>query len=177
MTKQPRLAPLLLASLLLAGACGGGTISAEIAMPGPGGITQTPDTITMTPGIVVDAGDDTSVCERIRVSVYTTATAPSDPSTAPATAPIATGRGLGRYEPDRYRCTVAIVGLPARDDYWLILDYPTRSADGKAYYTTGKPTLTQPTLRTGFYPVKVVDKQTTQLSGSLGAAFAPLPGA
>lgn len=162
--------------LLLVAACGGGSIQADLAMPAPGGVTQTPDMITSTAGIIVDAGDNTAVCERIRVSLYTSATAPSDVTRAPSTAAVATGRGLGKYEDGSYRCQVLVVGIAARDDYWLIVDYPVRSADGKSYYSTGKPSITQPVLRTGFYPVRVADKQTTKLQGSLGAAATPLPG-
>lgn len=169
----------MISILLLTAACGGGTIKADLAMPGPGGVTHGTDgSMTMRAGIIVDAGDGSGVCERIRVSVYTSASAPGDVTKAPASAPIASGRGIGTYQADTYRCHALVVNLPPRDDYWLIVDYPVGSAGDppRQYYTTGRPTVTTPTLRTGFYPVRVADKQTTQLVGQLGAAATPVPG-
>jgi len=150
--------------LLAATACSGGAISVDVAMPRPGGAATDPSgTLTMTPGVIVDAGDGTSVCERIEVKVYVGPSAPTATS-----APVASGRGLGTYDPGAAapRCVVLAANLAPRDDYWLSLTYPGR------YFTTGRPDLVipgqpRPARAVQLGPVKVVDKQTAKLAAAL----------
>jgi hypothetical protein len=165
---------LLLMSLAATAACTGGHINAELTLPRPGGVTQGSNgSMTMAPGIVVEAKDKSGVCERIRIRVYTAATAPANVNSAPAgVKPIAEGRAIGSYSADSPRCSALAANLAPRDDYWMIVEYPGYSPDDPAstYYTFGKAALqAPPSMTSGFYPVKVVDKQTTKLA----ATFAP----
>lgn len=171
----------LLSLCLLVSACSGGSINAALTMPRPGGVTTLPDGgMQMSAGIVVDASDGVAVCERIRVRVYTSATRPANPNVAPAQKPVAEGRGVGTYTGEKPTCSALAVNLPPRDDYWLIVEYPGHApADPTiAYYTFGRPSLSlPPSMVTAFYPVKVTDKQVTQLSATLiGPGYqAPVP--
>jgi hypothetical protein len=173
----------LLSLCLLCSACSGGSINAALTLPRPGGATTLPGGgLEMRAGIVVSTSDGVDVCQRIRVRVFTAAARPPDLEKPPADArPVAEGRGVGTYTAEQPSCSVLVVNLPPRADYWLVLDYPARSPSGEAYYTFGRPSLSQPPpMVLGLYPVKVVDKQTTQLSATMigpGYTAPPPPGA
>jgi hypothetical protein len=86
--------------------------------------------------------------------------------------PVAEGRGIGSYSASDPRCAALIVNLAPRDDYWMVVEYPAHAPGDPdiPYYMFGLPSLTAPKpMSSGFYPVKVVDKQTTKLE----ATFVP----
>lgn len=160
----------LLSLGLLLSACSGGSINAALTLPRPGGVFPQPNgDMVMRAGIVVSTNDGVAVCERIRIRVYTAATRPQNLEKPSADAkPVAEGRAIGTYTEEKPSCSALVVNLPPRDDYWLVLEYPPRSPDGDAYYTFGRPSMSQPPpMVLGFYPVKVVDKQTTQLTATM----------
>lgn len=160
----------LLSLCLLLSACSGGSINAALTLPRPGGIVTHPNgNMEMRAGIVVSTADGVAVCERIRIRVYTAATKPANLEQPPADAkPVAEGRAIGTYTEEKPNCSALVVNLPPRDDYWLVLEYPRSPSFSDPYYTFGRPSLTQPPpMVLGFYPVKVVDKQTTQLTATM----------
>lgn len=165
-----------LAFLSLAG-CGGGMINMTINMPGPGGVTQQGDIMTISAGVIVDARDGTDPCDRLRVYYYRPSSPPAEPGRVPKDmTPLQTGRAIGKYDPQKRQCQLVAVAPPG--DYWVAVDYPLASSTDSnvSYYATGRPSLTAMRVSGGAYPVRVVEKQTAQGTIDLAEGRDPLPG-
>src|SRR6185295_1159296 len=126
------------ALLLFVAACPrtSGTVEISVMMPRPADKVVTPDGLPSgESGVIVDATDGSSVCQRVRLYVYAVKPATTKLTEHPADAPVHSGNGFGTYDPERKICTASAV-LPAKTGYWAIVEYPYVSADDPpvAYY-------------------------------------------
>lgn len=176
LSRRPHALALPLALLSLAG-CGNGVINMRVNMPGPGGASQSGEVLTLSSGVIVDAKDGTDVCERLRAYYYRPASPPAAVAGIPKDQPpLYSGRGLGKYDPEKRQCQV--LGVVPPGDYWVAVEYPVQSPTDSSvtYYTTARPSLTPVRLTGGAYPVHVVEKQTAEGTIDLTASQAPMPG-
>ena len=115
---------------------------ADVTLPVPSYTEKDPysSEIINHPGVVLDAGDQTRVCERLSVYLYRSSTPPANPNAQPpGVQAIHTGKTPSAYDVEKRLCQVLAVDLEAADDWWMVVDYPVKGPGDKAvYYRLGK---------------------------------------
>lgn len=126
------------------------------------------------PGVIVDAGDGTEVCARLKVYAFRGAK-PRDMAAMPSDMkPYTTGGSLAKFDPKTRRCDVLVANLPPGNDWWLLVDYPVVSpADSKTQYYLLSKSQAGSHVSGGAFPVAVTDKQTTNVDIELKPSNGP----